>query len=335
MHILARDGLVRPRLHRAHTLGFDRSSRRSCRASRPTASPTSPASRRPTSSASPRCTGAPKIAFIRLGEGMTRLTYGGQALRAVALLPGVTGAYGRLRRRRAAGDRGVVATLNYDAVRKPSGPARHAHGQPSAARRGAAGAARSADPRPVRRRQQSGGHLPRHGEDAARPGARAICSPWCTTRSCRSPRATPTSCCRPRPTWRPRTSIRAYGTYYLQYSPRAVPPQGQAWSNLRLAQELARRMGLTDPVFRMAEREILRELFRGARGAVAAHDPDDAAAGRAGLHRAQGRAGVPHAVRQAGILLGVAGAPGPAADARLAARPGRGAPRPRAGRCAC
>ena len=55
---------------------------------------------------------------------------------------------------------------------------------------------------------------------------------------------------------------------------RAVPPQGEAWSNLKLAQELAARMGLTDPVFRMSQPEILRELFRGATGAVAAFDPD-------------------------------------------------------------
>ena len=34
--------------------------------------------------------GKAKAALIRLGEGMTRLTHGGQALRTVALLPGVT-----------------------------------------------------------------------------------------------------------------------------------------------------------------------------------------------------------------------------------------------------
>ncbi|WP_164133897.1 molybdopterin-dependent oxidoreductase, partial [Stenotrophomonas maltophilia] len=39
--------------------------------------------------------GAAKRSFIRIGEGMTRLARGGQALRAVASLPAVTGAYGR------------------------------------------------------------------------------------------------------------------------------------------------------------------------------------------------------------------------------------------------
>jgi anaerobic selenocysteine-containing dehydrogenase len=69
--------------------------------------------------------------------------------------------------------------------------------------------------------------------------------------------------------------FRAYGSYYMQFSQRAVEPQGEAWSNLRLAQTLAQRMGLQDPVFRMSEREILRELFRGARGAAAAYSPDE------------------------------------------------------------
>ena len=60
---------------------------------------------------------------------MTRLARGGQALRAVALLPGVTGAYGRH------GGGALLLTaasceLNYDAVRKPSGPAATRAGQP-------------------------------------------------------------------------------------------------------------------------------------------------------------------------------------------------------------
>ena len=66
---------------------------------------------------------------------------------------------------------------------------------------------------------------------------------------------------------------RAYGTYYLQYAPRAVAPQGEAWSNFRLAQALAERMGLEDPVFRMPQDEILTEMLRGSRGPVAALDP--------------------------------------------------------------
>ena len=64
-----------------------------------------------------------------------------------------------LRRRRAAGT-AASFELNYNAVRKPSGPAADAHDQSQPAGRGAAGAERSADPRAVHRREQSGDHLP-------------------------------------------------------------------------------------------------------------------------------------------------------------------------------
>jgi anaerobic selenocysteine-containing dehydrogenase len=72
---------------------------------------------------------------------------------------------------------------------------------------------------------------------------------------------------------------RAYGCYWAQYAPAAVPPQHEAWSNFRLAQELARRMGVTAPVFTMAPREIVPEFFKGASGAVATLDPASVFAG--------------------------------------------------------
>jgi anaerobic selenocysteine-containing dehydrogenase len=53
-----------------------------------------------------------------------------------------------------------------------------------------------------------------------------------------------------------------------------VAPQGEARSNLWLAQALAVRLGVADPIFRMAEPEILRELLHGARGATAGFEAD-------------------------------------------------------------
>ena len=66
---------------------------------------------------------------------------------------------------------------------------------------------------------------------------------------------------------------RSYGCYWMQYAPAAVAPQGQAWSNLRLAQELARRRGLTDPVFSMSPREMVPHFFKGGSGMITAVDP--------------------------------------------------------------
>jgi anaerobic selenocysteine-containing dehydrogenase len=67
---------------------------------------------------------------------------------------------------------------------------------------------------------------------------------------------------------------RAYGAYYLQYAPAAVAPQGEAWSNFRLAQELPLRMGFDLPIYRATPPEVLAELLHDAKGATAGIDPD-------------------------------------------------------------
>src|SRR5262249_3939235 len=66
--------------------------------------------------------------------------------------------------------------------------------------------------------------------------------------------------------------VRSYGTYYMQFVRQVVPPQGEAWSNARLAQELGRRLGLADPIFSMDTDGLLRELFRGASAPAAEVD---------------------------------------------------------------
>jgi anaerobic selenocysteine-containing dehydrogenase len=66
--------------------------------------------------------GNAKAAMIRLGEGMTRLANGGQALRTVALLPGVSGHYAVRGGGALPAHRGLVRP-QLQRVRKPSGPA--------------------------------------------------------------------------------------------------------------------------------------------------------------------------------------------------------------------
>jgi anaerobic selenocysteine-containing dehydrogenase len=51
-----------------------------------------------------------------------------------------------------------------------------------------------------------------------------------------------------------------------------IPPEGLAWPNRALAQELARRLGLRDAVFSMGTDELLALLARDARGPAAAID---------------------------------------------------------------
>jgi len=217
--------------------------------------------------------GAAKASFIRLGWGMTRSVHGGQALRAVALLPGVTGAYGRY------GGGALLATaasfeLNYDSVRKPSGPT---------------------ETRTVNHLRLGEALLelrdpPIRGLFIAANNPAITCPNTAKIRQGLSHEnlftvvhdpflsvtARYADIVLPATTYlETEDFFRAYGSYYMQFSQRAVEPQGEAWSNLQLAQTLAQRMGLQDPVFRMSEREILRELFRGARGAAAVYSPDE------------------------------------------------------------
>ena len=182
MHVLVRDGLCDRDYIARHTLGFDRVEREVL----PRFTPDRVASVTGMAAADVErlaaMYGAAKKSFIRLGWGMTRFTYGGQALRTVALLPGVTGAYGRYGGGALNGTDCVVrAELQRGAQAiRPGGDAHH---QPQPARRGAAGAERSADPRAVHRREQSGGHLPRHRRRRDAAWRARTCSPWCTIRS--------------------------------------------------------------------------------------------------------------------------------------------------------
>jgi anaerobic selenocysteine-containing dehydrogenase len=216
--------------------------------------------------------GAAKKSLIRLGWGMTRNTYGGQALRTVALLPGVTGAYGRY----GGGAVNLTAAsfeFNYNALRKPSGPA-----MTRTINHNRLGEAllELKDP-PIRALFIASNNPAVTCPDTAttrRGLARedlftVVHDPFLTVTAGYADIVLPAA------TYlETEDFFRAYGTYYMQYSPRAVHPQGAAWSNLRLAQELAARMGVGDPVFRMSEPELLRTLFHGAKGAVAAFDPD-------------------------------------------------------------
>ncbi|MGH2588438.1 MAG: molybdopterin-containing oxidoreductase family protein [Dehalococcoidia bacterium] len=63
---------------------------------------------------------------------------------------------------------------------------------------------------------------------------------------------------------------RSYGTYYAQHGPALIEPLGESRSNVWVVQELARRLGLTDPFFALETREYMDVLLAGARGPSAA-----------------------------------------------------------------
>lgn len=72
---------------------------------------------------------------------------------------------------------------------------------------------------------------------------------------------------------------RSYGTYYLQHGPRLIEPLGESRSNLWVAQALAARMGLTDPHFTKTAREHIAAALAGATGPTAQLSLDDVLAG--------------------------------------------------------
>ena len=272
MHILVRDDLCDRQYIAQHTLGFDRVEREVL----PHFTPGRVASITGLTAADVErlaaLYGSTKKSLIKLGWGMTRLIHGGQALRTVALLPGVTGAYGVY----GGGALNLTAPafeLNYNALRKPSGPA--ATRTINHLRLGEA-LLETNDP-PIRALFIASNNPAVTCPDIAKTRRglsrddlfTVVHDPFLTMTARYADIVLPAT------TYlETEDFFRAYGTYYMQYSPQAVPPQGEAWSNLKLTQALAQRMGVTDPVFRMSEPELLRELFRGAKGTAAQYDPD-------------------------------------------------------------
>jgi anaerobic selenocysteine-containing dehydrogenase len=180
----------------------------------------------------------------------------------VALLPGVTGAYGRY------GGGALLATagsfdLNYNALRKPSGPA--SSRSINHLKLGEA-LLEARDP-PIRALFIAANNpaVTNPGTAKLRAGlARedlftVVHDPFMTQTARYADIVLPAT------TYLETEDFyRSYGTYYMQYGHRAVAPIGESWSNLRLTQTLAGRLGLTDPVFAMTPRALLGELFRGA-----------------------------------------------------------------------
>jgi anaerobic selenocysteine-containing dehydrogenase len=236
--------------------------------------------------------GGAKAAMIRLGEGMTRLAAGGQALRTVALLPGVSGHYA------VKGGGALLLTaascdLNYNAVRKPSGPAtsrlvNHLRlGEELLNMR---------DP-PIRALYVSANNpavtCPEVGK--VRKGlARedlftVVHDPFMTDT------ATYADIILPAASYLETDDLyRAYGAYWMQWGQQAAKPAGEARSNFDVAQALARRMGLTDKIFTLSPQEAAKELFKGSTGPASNADPKKLFAGEP-IHIVHDRNGQPFA----------------------------------------
>lgn len=215
--------------------------------------------------------GATKKSFLRIGWGMTRVARGGQAMRAVATLPAITGAYGV----RGGGAMSVTAgslDFNFSAVRKPSGPAETRQVNHSLL----GDALLTLKDPPINALFISSNNPAVTNPDVKKVKRGLSREDLFTV--VHDPMLTDTAkfadIVLPATTYLETSDFfRSYGSYYVQFSPVAVAPQGEAWSNVRLAQELARRMGLKDEIFRLTPEQIFPKFFEGAKGAVAKIDP--------------------------------------------------------------
>ena len=69
----------------------------------------------------------------------------------------------------------------------------------------------------------------------------------------------------PAPTWLEQADLQgAYGHLHLQLSPAAIQPLGEARSNVWLFRELARHMGLPEPCFHETERDLMAQALASA-----------------------------------------------------------------------
>ncbi|HEV2438451.1 MAG TPA: molybdopterin-dependent oxidoreductase [bacterium] len=271
MHVLVRDGLCDRAYIARETAGFERLEREVLPRFSPahteafTGLPAADVERLA------RMYGTARAPFIRLGWGMSRSVQGGQAIRAVALLPGVTGAYAR------PGGGALLATsasfgLSLDSIRKPSGPA-----TTRAVNHSRLGEALlHLDGPPIRALFVAGNNPAVTCPDAGAVRQGLAREDLFTV--VHAPFLSDTARCAdivlPAATFLETEDFyRAYGAYYMQFGPRAIGPVGEAWPNQRLAQELARRLGLRDAVFSMTTDELLRALWRDADGPAAAVDP--------------------------------------------------------------
>ncbi len=271
MHILVRDGKADRRYLADHTVGFEQLERDVL----PRFPPARVADITGLAVADierfAALYGAARTPFIRIGFGMSRCTHGGQNLRTVALLPGVTGAYGRY------GGGALLATaaafdLNYNAVRKPSGPA--ATRTINHLKLGEA-LLEASDP-PIRALFIAANNPAVTNPNTTKLRAGLLREDLFTV--VHDPFLTATAryadIVLPAATYLETEDFyRSYGSYYMQYGRPVVAPRGESWSNLRLTQALAARIGLTDPVFAMSPPELLAALFDGAGGPAGAVTP--------------------------------------------------------------
>jgi anaerobic selenocysteine-containing dehydrogenase len=221
-----------------------------------------------------RAYGQARAPFIRLGQGLSRHASGGTATRAIICLSGLVGAWQR------PGGGALLATsdsykFNFSAVRRPDlqpGPRRllnmvrfgraltEWHNPPLMAL-----FIQSNNPATTCPEQA----LVRRG--LAREDLFTVVHDTFLSETARYADLVLPACT----SFESEDLYRGYGTYYVQYGPQVLAPQGEAWPNYHVVAALAPRLGLHDPVFSRTPREHIAALLDVQEGPVAGLRLDD------------------------------------------------------------
>ncbi|TAK24426.1 MAG: molybdopterin oxidoreductase family protein [Chloroflexota bacterium] len=216
--------------------------------------------------------------FIRLGMGMSRHTRGAMAIRAVASLPAVVGAWtthggGALM------DTAGIWGFDYDAIRRPDLAPRETR---SINHSELGRALTELDNPPLKALFVAANNPTVTCPDAGRVERGLLREDLFTVVHdlFLSDTARFADIVLPATTALETDDLyRSYGTYYTQFGARTIEPVGESRSNARLVADLAARLGLTDPVFSRSPREHVAALLANATGPTAALDIDDLLSG--------------------------------------------------------
>lgn len=268
MHVLARDGLCDTAFIAERTVGFAQL----CEQTLPHYTPERVAAITGVAAAViedlARLFGRARAPFIRLGMGMSRNAGGGMAVRTIACLPALVGAWAK------PGGGALLDTahiwgFDYAALRRPDLAPRPTRSV-NHSRLGRA-LLELADP-PIMALLVAANNPAVTCPDQARVAAglarddlfTVVHDTFLTDTAAFADIVLPACTA-----FETEDLYRGYGTYYTQYGPRVLDPVGESRSTLWLAQELARRLGLADPVFRRDPRAHMQHALAGATGPTA------------------------------------------------------------------
>ena len=203
-----------------------------------------------------------RAGYVRIGYGMTRNEGGGNAVRAVSLLPALTGAW-----RHRGGGGGISTSGGF-----PLGGARTAGrhllrpGVRHVNQNRLASALAELDDPPIVKLFVFNSNPAAVAPDSARVRAGLERDDLFTTvlEHFQTDTADFADALLPATTFLEHPDLyAAYGHYHLQWADPVVPAEGEARPNTWVFRELARRLGLTDPTLAWSAEEVSRELLAG------------------------------------------------------------------------